>query len=100
MLNMGFLLHEIHKGLLALGRASWSANITEQGHVAMSQVAKKHPKMKGVTMQDKAFLISAKPLVQQPSDAHEKAIEKLEADLARLDRKQPGRIGIHNVWYN
>ena len=91
LLNMGFPVHAIHKGLLAMARASWSANITEQGHVAMSQVAKKHPKMKAVTMQDKALLISCKPLVQQTSDAHEKAIEKLHEELARLDRKKPSR---------
>ena len=86
LLNMGIPVHEIHNGLRTMSRASWSANLTEQGHVAMSQVAKKHPKMKGVTMQDKAFLISAKPLVQKTPMLMRKPLRNCKKSL-------PGLIG-------
>ena len=98
LLNMGFPTHVIHEGLRAMARASWSANITEQGHVALAMVAKTHPQMKAVTMQDKAFGISAKPLVQPNPNAHEVAIEQLQHALAKLDSKMPSRChGKHIV---
>ena len=45
------------KAMYLLKKVAWSANITEQGHAAASQVMEKHGQCTGSMMQDRALVL-------------------------------------------
>lgn len=97
LLRMGFCDQDILDGLRAWRRASWSTTTVEQGHSAASGLMKAHRQYGVQTVQDRAMLLMARPLMSETPD--DKKLRALEAKVAALGRRRFSRCTGRQVYF-
>ena len=90
LLKLGFPFESFQGPVQLMKQTSWSTKVTEQGHKPASSIVKAHDQYGSETISTRSMMGAMVPLLTRTRA--DKTIEKLQAKLASLDRRNPNYI--------
>jgi hypothetical protein len=90
LMQLGFPIDQLLDGVELLSRLSWSSKPVEEGHASASALMKLHHRYGEAQMKARAMVCQSRSLF---SRSHlEKRVSELESRMARLRKRDPGKI--------
>jgi hypothetical protein len=90
LLKLGFPFESFQGPVQLMKQTSWSTKVTEQGHKPASSIVKAHDQYSTETISTRSMMGAMVPLLTRTQA--DKTLEKLQAELASLDRRNPNYI--------
>jgi len=92
LLEMGYPLHTLCRMVLLLGETPWSTAVVEQLHGSAACISRLHPEYGLNTLLSRSMALVASKLLPRSNPA-EKEVAKRKVELAKLDRRNPHKVG-------